>query len=107
MLLVQNLMLEKLADKDVQLTKDQIVTQVLGTRPGYVRGMGKFVISTPSSSRSHYETEVDNELETYKQELSKIKQQLKGVQEAQCKLEETQKETRLQLEESQRQIRRL
>ncbi|GMY18484.1 Transposase, Ptta/En/Spm, plant [Fagus crenata] len=51
-----NLMLEKLADEDVQLTEDQIVTQVLGTRPGYVRGMVKFVISTPFSSRSHYET---------------------------------------------------
>ncbi len=73
MLFVQNLMQEKLANEEVQLTEKEIIEQVLGTRPGYARGMGKFVIPTPSSSRSYHATELNSELETCKQELAETK----------------------------------
>ena len=43
MSLVQNLMTEKVADEENQSTKDEFFTEVLGTRRGFVRGMGKFV----------------------------------------------------------------
>ena len=116
MLFVQNLMQEKLADEEVQLIEKEIIEQVLGTRPGYARGMGKFVIPTPSSSRSYHATEVNSELETCKQELAetkqyftetkeqmaKAKEQIVQMEELQCQLLDTQKETQRQLEESQR-----
>uniref|UniRef100_A0A2N9G009 DUF4216 domain-containing protein n=1 Tax=Fagus sylvatica TaxID=28930 RepID=A0A2N9G009_FAGSY len=111
-----NLMQEKLADEEVQLTEKEIIEQVLGTRPGYARGMGKFVIPTPSSSRSYHATEVNSELETCKQELAETKQhltetkeqmaeakeQIVQMEESQRQLLDTQKETQRQLEESQR-----
>uniref|UniRef100_A0A2N9H6H5 Uncharacterized protein n=1 Tax=Fagus sylvatica TaxID=28930 RepID=A0A2N9H6H5_FAGSY len=74
-------MQEKLADEEVQLTEKEIIEQVLGTRPGYARGMGKFVIPTPSSSRSYHATEVNSELETCKQELAETKQHLTETKE--------------------------
>ena len=50
MSLVQNLMTEKVADEENQSTEDEFFTEVLGTRRGFVRGMEKFVIPTPTSS---------------------------------------------------------
>ena len=63
---MQNQMLELLDNEDVQLIEKEIPEQVLGTRSGYARGMGKFVIPTTSSSRSHYPKKINNELETCK-----------------------------------------
>uniref|UniRef100_A0A2N9G1P1 Uncharacterized protein n=1 Tax=Fagus sylvatica TaxID=28930 RepID=A0A2N9G1P1_FAGSY len=62
----KNQMLELLDDEDVQLTEKEILEQVLGTRSGYARGMGKFVIPITSSSRLYYQKEINNELKTYK-----------------------------------------
>ena len=71
MSLVQNLMTEKVVDEENQSTEDEFFTEVLGTRRGFVRGMGKFVIPTPtSSSHLRYETSMNRELENCKQDLS-------------------------------------
>ncbi|KAK9997340.1 hypothetical protein SO802_022026 [Lithocarpus litseifolius] len=68
---IPNLMKEKVADEENQSTEEEIFTEVLGTRRGFVRGMGKFVIPTPTpSSHSRYEPSMNIELENYKQELS-------------------------------------
>ena len=71
MSLVRNLMTEKVVDEENQSTEDEFFTEVLGTRRGFVRGMEKFVIPTPTSS-SHlwYETSMNKELENWKQDLS-------------------------------------
>ena len=105
-------MLELLDDEDVQLTEKEILEQVLGTRSGYVRGMGKFVISITFSSCSHYPKEINNELKTCRQELSATKQKLVEAKEemTQAKEEMTQameqieitKEHVIQLEANQR-----
>ena len=100
MLFVHNLMLEKLADEEVQLTEKEIIEQVLGTRPGYARGMGNFFIPTPSFSCSYHATEVNSELETCKQELVETKQHLIETNEQMAEA----KEQIVQIEESQRQL---
>ena len=49
------------------MTEEEIFIEVLGTRRGFVRGMGKFVIPTPTpSSHLRYETSMNMELETCK-----------------------------------------
>jgi septal ring factor EnvC (AmiA/AmiB activator) len=115
---MQNQMLKLLDDEDVQLTVKEILEQVLGMRSSYARGMGKFVIPTTSSSRSHYPKEINNELETCRQELLATKQELVEVKEemTQAKeqmeitnehviqLEANQRETQHQLAETQRLI---
>ena len=88
MLFVQNLMQEKLANEEVQLTEKKKIEQVLGTRPGYARGMGKFVIPTPSSFYSYHATELNSELETCKQELAEIKQHLTETKEQMAEAKE-------------------
>ena len=66
-------MKENIADEENQSTEEEIFTEVLGTRRGFVRGMGKFVIPAPTSS-SHllYETSMNRELENCKQDLSNV-----------------------------------
>jgi hypothetical protein len=78
MLLSQNLMLEKLADKEVAVDEEEIFTQALGgKRSGYVRGMGKFVIPTPSSSsRSLYGTQLNLELEETNRKIKELQNEL-------------------------------
>lgn len=77
MLLLQNPMQEKLSDEDVQMTEEDIVTLMLGTRSGYPRRMENFFIpTTSSSSRLHYEIGVNGEVESCKLEFSEAKQQL-------------------------------
>jgi hypothetical protein len=77
MLLVQNLMQDMLVDEEVVLNEDEIFTQVLGgKRSGHVRGMGKYVIPTPSSSHSRYGTQVNLELKETKLEVAKLSDQL-------------------------------
>ena len=43
-------MKENIADEENQSTEDEFFIEVLGTRRGFVRGMEKFVIPTPTSS---------------------------------------------------------
>ena len=50
MSLVQDLMKVKVADEENQSLEEEIFIEVLGTRRGFVRGMEKFVIPTPTSS---------------------------------------------------------
>ena len=92
-----NLMKEKLVDEKNQSTEEEIFTEVLGRRRGFVRGMGKFVIPTPTpSSHLRYETSMNMELETCKQDLSNAMLKLPGVKQKQGesdqKLAETQKQ---------------
>ena len=74
MLLLQNLMLEKLVDKEVVIDEEEIFTQALGAkRSGHVRGMGKFVIPTPSSSSwSLYGTQLNLELEETNRKIEEL-----------------------------------
>ena len=77
MLPLQNLMLEKLANKDVVVDEEEIFTQALGKHSGHVRGMGKFVIPTPSSSsRSLYSTQLNLELEETKRKIKELQNEL-------------------------------
>uniref|UniRef100_A0A2N9G8S3 Uncharacterized protein n=1 Tax=Fagus sylvatica TaxID=28930 RepID=A0A2N9G8S3_FAGSY len=71
-----NKMLQLLADENVDLSEDAIVSQVLGTRSSYATGQGKFVIPTTFSSRSHYQREDDSELALCKQELAETKERV-------------------------------
>ena len=87
-----NLMKEKVVDEENQSTEEEI-----GRRRGFVRGMGKFVIPTPTpSSHLRYETSMNMELETCKQDFSNAMLKLPGVKQKQGesdqKLAETQKQ---------------
>ena len=99
MLLVQNKMLQLLADENVDLSEDAIISQVLGTRSGYATGQGKFVIPTTSFSRSHYQREDDSELALYKQELAETKERVVYLED---KIEQKQVQTQHQKEELKR-----
>ena len=91
-------MLELLDDEDVQLTEKEILEQVLGTRSSYARGMGKFVIPTTFSSRLHYSKEINNELETCRQELSATKQKLVEAKEEMTQAKEEMTQVKEQME---------
>ena len=99
MLLVQNKMLQLLADENVDLSKDPIVSQVLGTNFGYAIGQGKFVIPITSYSRSHYQREDDSELALCKQELVETKERVVYLED---KIEQKQVQTQHQKEELKR-----
>ena len=107
-----NLMKEKVVDEKNQSTEEEIFTEVLGRRRGFVRGMGKFVIPTPTpSSHLRYETSMNMELETCKQDLSNAMLKLPGVKQKQGesdqKLAETQKQVarlKSQVEEQHQQL---
>ena len=74
-------MTEKVVDEENQSTEDEFFTEVLGTRRGFVRGMGKFVIPTPTSSFDlWYETSMNRELENCKQDLSNALLKLSNVE---------------------------
>ena len=67
---------------------------MLGTRQGFVRGMRKFVIPTPtSSSHLRYETSMNRELENCKQDLSNAMLKLFEVEQKQAKMEQKQTKT--------------
>ena len=67
---------------------------MLGTRRGFVRGMGKFVIPTPtSSSYLRYETSMNRELENCKQDLSNAMLKLSDAEQKQAKMEQKQTKT--------------
>jgi hypothetical protein len=78
MLLLQNLMLEKLANKEVVVDEVEIFTQALGgKRSGHARGMEKFVIPTPSSSsQSLYGTQLNLELEETNRKIVELQNEL-------------------------------
>ena len=99
MLLVQNKMLQFLADENVDLSEDPIVSQVLGTNFGYAIGQGKFVIPITSYSRSHYQREDDSELALCKQELAETKERVVYLED---KIEQKQVQTQHQKEELKR-----
>ena len=99
MLLVQNKMLQLLADENVDLSEDAIVSQVLGTRSGYAIGQRKFVIPIKSFSRSHYQREDDSELAICKQELTETKERVIHLED---KIEQNQVQTQHQIEELKR-----
>ena len=71
---------------------------MLGTRSGYVRGMGKFVISITFSSCSHYPKEINNELKTCRQELSATKQKLVEAKEEMTQAKEEMTQVKEQME---------
>ncbi|KAA8524324.1 hypothetical protein F0562_010747 [Nyssa sinensis] len=49
---MRKLQSESMAEGAEPLTEEEICAQVLGRRPGYVRGLGHGMIAPPSSSRS-------------------------------------------------------
>ena len=89
---------EKVADEENQSTEEEIFTKVLGTRRGFVRGMGKFVIPTPTSS-SHlwYETSMNKELENCKQDFSNALLKLSNAEQKQGEMDRKQAETQKQV----------
>ncbi len=106
---MQNQMLELLDDEKFQLIEKEILEQMLGTRSGYAREMGKFVIPITSSSRLYYQKEINNELKTYRQELSATKQELVEAKEEMTQAKEQMEVTRehmIQLEANQRDTQR-
>jgi hypothetical protein len=78
MWLLQNLMLEESTNKEVVVDEEEIFTQALGGKhSGHVRGMGKFVIPTPSSSsRSLYGTQLNLELEETNRKIEELQNEL-------------------------------
>jgi nitric oxide reductase large subunit len=103
MLLVQNLMLEMLADEEVVINEKEILPQALGgKRYGHVRGMGKYVIPTLSSSHSCYGTQVSFELEEtkLKKKVTKLSDQLvENERKRDEQMEEMQNESKRRIEE--------
>jgi hypothetical protein len=108
MLLVQNLMQEMLVDEEVVLNEDEKFTQVLGgKRSGHVRGMGKYVIPTPSSSHSRYGTQVNLELKETKLEVTKLSNQLlEKERKRDQQIEEMQNESNRRIDEIQKEANR-
>lgn len=90
MLLLQHKMKDLLSQEEVGSTEEQMFSQVLGTQPGYVRGMGNSVIPPPSSSWLSHVTQLNRELEHYKEKWEQAEQHWAEV-------EEKQKETDRQL----------
>ncbi|XP_030946574.1 uncharacterized protein LOC115971041 isoform X2 [Quercus lobata] len=100
-----NLMIEKVADEENQSTEEEIFTEVLGTRRGFVRGMGKFVIPTPTpSSHLRYETSMNMELETCKQDLSNTMLKLSDAEQKQGESDQKLAETQNQVAQLQSQV---
>ena len=84
------------------LTDDEICKQVLGTRPGYVRGLGHGVVAPPSSSTGLQNNQRVEELtkkaataERQAQELAEQLQRMEAQMEAQRQQMEAQMEVQM------------
>ncbi|RWR86313.1 Transposase, Ptta/En/Spm, plant [Cinnamomum micranthum f. kanehirae] len=89
-------------DDSPPLTDDEICRQVLGTRPGYVRGLGHGVVAPPSSSTGLYNSQRVEELtkrataaERQSQELAEQLQRMEAQMESQRQQMEAQMEVQM------------
>uniref|UniRef100_A0A5B6ZQ58 Transposase, Ptta/En/Spm, plant n=1 Tax=Davidia involucrata TaxID=16924 RepID=A0A5B6ZQ58_DAVIN len=81
--LMKEMQSEQVAEGEISLTSDQIVDCVLGTKSGYVKGLGYGPKPTTSGSSSMRNAELQKTLRKTQEDASRVERELKDQIEAQ------------------------